>query len=374
MPSREVAPEARRLTYTTWLAAALVLLLVAIGRAQELNNPQRLSVAGTPEEIGTRVGQRYAPLIKGLHQLAVSVGAGDTRLPKAALYQRAALIGERLAAEDREELKALAAASGLTYEDALYMNVFYSLTTKRFACRQLAAWGEKTSGGALMHARNLDWHDYPGQPLQKHHLILNVKPTDGLEHVLLTWPGLMTALTGTNRAGITVAFNALPDGDGDRVAEPTFFTLKRVLRTCETLDEAIALVREARPLDNGSVMISDATNKTAAVLDLWDGQVGVRRADGPLVGNANSITTREGLTGNGWKRWIGTADTHACVIAAGLGELDAAKIRRVMTDPKVLASYNLLSVVFVPAENRMLLAAGAMPAGEGEFREYRLFE
>ncbi|MHB1156333.1 MAG: C45 family autoproteolytic acyltransferase/hydrolase [Phycisphaerales bacterium] len=357
-----------------------VLLWQVMARAAP---PQQLRVAGTPKRIGQTIGSQDAAALGELHPRFLIIAQAIAGQDKATLYARAHKIEPFIDEPHRAEMRAIAGASGLTYDDVLFLNCFYTLTNRHtLACRQLAAWGKATAGGTggeLLHARNLDWVDYPGQPLDKHHLILDITPSGktsgGRRHVLLTWPGLMGAVTGTNDAGITLGFNQLMEGDKvDRLAEPTFFTLRRVLEQATTLQQAIDIIEKARPLDNGSVLISSATEKQAAVVEIIDGLVGVRRPpDGEsMIGNANHPTKEAG-----WKNLPGAwdCDWPTCTVARRLKTpITVKQAQRIMSDPMVMQGrINMLSVIFDPSHKKMYLSVRPTRAASGPFTEYDLF-
>lgn len=334
--------------------------------------PLRMVAEGTGHDVGLAVGRAHGEITRSLRPIFLLTAMIMTRQSAETLLSRAEELGKQLAPEDRDEIQGLAEGCGLAYRDVLFLNLFYSLTSGGLMCRQLAAWGPGTADGELMHARNLDWPDYPGKPLERNNLILNVKPKGGIEYLVLTWPGLAGVLTGTNKAGVTLAMNQLPRGKGERLAEPTIFSLKRALRTCKSADEVVRLLRRAKPLDNASILISDARAKTAIVVDLIDGNVGVRRADSGehMIGNANHPTTDvapPGEPGPG-------PDWPTCYAASKLGRpLDIQGMQQVMADPAVLQGINMISVIFAPARNKMFLSCGRMRAAEGAFIEYPLF-
>ncbi len=365
-----------------WVGSVLSLG-AGLVKAAPVDQPalHHMQVGGTPVQIGQAVGQKFKPLIQNWHKQFVTLGVAMTFQSKEALYEKARQLGKHLHADDVAELRGLADGAGLTYEDVLYLNTFYHLTAERLACRQLAAWGDATTDGKLIHARNLDWHDYPGSPLHANHLALTVKPDGGRTYLMLTWPALQSVLTGTNEAGISIAFNQLR-GSGKRApeSEPVFFTLKRILRTCGTLEEAIDTLKKTNPFGNGSVCISDARARKAVVVEFIDGKMGVREAApgdkgsmaACMIGNANHLTKESGVTG---PSATGRATSPTCEVAATLGgKLDSTKMIEVMRHQRVLQRNNLLSVVFEPEENRMRLAVGGAPAGKGTYLEFKLFE
>jgi hypothetical protein len=363
------------------LAAVFALWFMLVTAAPAAGDddarPRRITAAGDRQQIGTALGTKLKASLHKRHPQFLTIAVGLAGQTKDKLYRRAAAIGRHLADEDIDELKAMAAASGLSYDDVLFLNCFYTLTTRHtLACRQLAAWGEKTRNGNLLHTRNLDWIDYPGRPLHAEHLIVNVDPTRGHRHLLLAWPGLNGALTGTNDKGITVAYNQFPGGNRkDRLAEPVFFTLRRVLRTCADLESAVKLIRRARPIDDGSILISDARAKRAAVVELIDGRVGVRKpADGePMIGNANHCTRETNVRGDSFVPVYRATWPTVDVARRTPGKLDAAAARRIMAHRRVLQPINILSVVFEPGANRMQLSLATRNAARRPFVEYELF-
>jgi hypothetical protein len=360
----------RRTQILVALAAAGLLLCTRLPCAEQ-QKPARLVVSGTPEQMGEAFGRQCGETIRKLHPLFLGSATLATGHTKGDLYRCAQDIEKHIAKEDVREMRALAEAAGMPYEDVLFLNVWYTLSINPMFCRQLALWGKWTRDGELIHARNLDWPDYPGSPLCRNNLILNVKPTDGIEYVTLAWPGLVCVLTGTNRKGVTLAFNQLPNGPArGRVAEPTFFTLKRALRTCGSVDEVVKLIQDAKPLGNGSILVSDAQRKRAVVVDVFDANVGVREAAECIIGNANHVTTELGRD----DVRAANIDWPACGVATMFGKpLVPDDVRRVMADSRVILPINIVSVVFMPSQNRMLLSCGRLRAAEGEFTEYELF-
>lgn len=342
--------------------AIFLVLLSTIASAGWAATPPRLEVQGTPEQVGRLVGTQWAAQIRRLAPAFVRMAGVALRVPESEVYGRAGELGRRLHADDMVELRGVAEGAEVPLDQVLVVNLFYSLTQTGPLCRQFAAWGDQTPDGELIHARNLDWRDYPGDPLSRHHVILDVAPAEGLSYMSLTWPGFQPILTGSNRAGISVGFNTLagrPRTDG----EPTFFVLKRVLRTCATLDEAVAMIRRSRPMDSGSILISSGTEMRALVVEIVGERIGIRDDGGrSMIGNANHPTAEAGMSGIAGVK-AGPADAPVCRVASRLGgPFTLEKTRALMAHQGVLAERNLLNVVFQPSRNRMDLATAPLRA------------
>lgn len=162
----------------------------------------------------------------------------------------------------------------------------------------------------------------------------------------------------------------------DRLAEPTFFTLRRVLEQATTLQQAIDIIEKARPLDNGSVLISSATEKQAAVVEIIDGLVGVRRPpDGQtMIGNANHATKEAGMD-KLYRVRTWDCDWPTCTVAQRLKTpIDVKQAERIMSDPMVMQGrINMLCVIFDPSHQKMYLSVRPTRAAAGPFMEYELF-
>jgi len=109
------------------------------------------------------------------------------------------------------------------------------------------------------------------------------------------------------------------------------------------------------------------------VIELMNGQMGIRYpSKKQMIGNANHATADAGIKN---VPIMGPATSPAVDVAASLnGRLDVTGIQGVMANRKVCKTVNLLSVVFVPDENKMYLACGCMPAAQSKFKTYTIFE
>lgn len=76
------------------------------------------------------------------------------------------------------------------------------LNKKRIHCSFFAIWGKRTQGGKLITMRNLDWEANTG--INKNKLLIVWKITNTIPHLTLAFPGLIGAVTGMSREGLTV--------------------------------------------------------------------------------------------------------------------------------------------------------------------------
>ena len=339
----------------------------------DLFSLERIKISGTSYEMGKAWAKKQATTIKALNSQFNIMAAFALKQPPQQVSAKAQKIAKHMAKEDLEELRGIADGAGLKFEEVLVYNLFYTLCVSKIGCRQFVAWGNKTDDGKLVHARNLDWIDYPGSPMKRFNTVVNFKGKDKKEYLSLTWPGFSSVLTGANNAGITIAFNQLPQkGDTTYLSEPTFYTIKRALRTASTLQEVIDIFKKTKPMDSGSVMVSDSKAMKAVVIEIIRGKVGLRKPQGNMISNANHPTAESGVAKAGEN---GNPEWPVCATAKAFSKkLSTKNVQNLMAHSNVLQpDLNILSVVFEYSDNRMWLSCGKKSAAKGPFVELKLF-
>ena len=73
-------------------------------------------------------------------------------------------------------------------------------------CSSFAAWGEKSEDGNLILGRNFDF--YAGDDFAKDKIVAFVNPKEGHPFMMVTWAGMIGAVSGMNNEGVTVTINA----------------------------------------------------------------------------------------------------------------------------------------------------------------------
>jgi len=351
----------------------LTLFLLLQLFSLNLLSVERIKLTGSSYEMGKAWAKKQSTNIKALQaQFNVMASYVLKKSPKE-INAMSLKVAKHMAKEDLDELRGIADAIGSKFEEVLTFNLFYTLCVTNIGCRQFVSWGDMTDDGNLVHARNLDWVDYPGSPMKRFNTIINFKGKGHQEYLSLTWPGFSSVLTGTNRAGITIAFNQLPQkGDVNYIAEPTFYTIKRALRSATTLQQVIDIFQKTKPMDSGSVMVSDAKAKKAVVIEIIRGKVGLRKPKNNMISNANHPTAETGVAE---ARQNGNPDWPVCATAVKFSKkLSPKNVQNLMAHSNVLQpELNILSVVFKYSANRMWLSCGKKSAAKGPFVELKLF-
>ncbi|MBI4341775.1 MAG: hypothetical protein HY599_00235 [Candidatus Omnitrophica bacterium] len=164
--------------------------------------------------------------------------------------------------DDLEELRGLSDGSGVPLRE-LYR--LHAIPDRTYSCSMLAAWGQATADGRLIHVRNLDWTIEAD--IQRFAAVFVVRPNGQQAFVNIGWAGFTGVLTGINDHQVSVGQIGAETVDATFRGEPMVFLLKRVLKQADDVEEAAALVRGARRTVGANYVFADAKARRAMVIE-----------------------------------------------------------------------------------------------------------
>src|SRR5262245_23208262 len=161
-----------------------------------------LTVAGTPEEIGTAAGTLARPAADGLY------GYFDTLLKKTKLdlmwpwlERTAEGMLERFPPDYRAELEAAIKASGIDRSKVLVGNCLWDI--KKLGCSALYVAPRRSATGGPLLGRNFDSPTFG--VLNRYPLVTVYRPTGKHAFASVILPGLIGCVSGMNGAGLCLA-------------------------------------------------------------------------------------------------------------------------------------------------------------------------
>ncbi len=162
----------------------------------------------------------------------------------------------------KDELRGVADGAGVSLE--LLIRAHMWAVVSPFACSGVCVWGEATANGNLYQIRNLDYTVHAG--LQDYPVVVIYLPDEGIPHASPTFAGIVGANAGLNAEGIALSEKGaspaddMPyDVDGEHFT--TFF--RDILYDAHNLDEAVAIVQNAKRFKKYRYWIGDGKNKKA---------------------------------------------------------------------------------------------------------------
>ncbi|GEM_PF-3243806 len=328
-----------------------------------------LRLAGTPEEMGQQAGTLLKPQVRAL------IGSYVPRMQKASGRTREDLLQEAHRLETGipptyvAELKALARAAEVPYEDLLIANLSVELFGSSL-CSCAVASPEASSQHETLFGRNLDWYD--DGLLASHGILIAVFPKDAKPFVSLSYPGLIGVVTGVNADGLAVANMTVsslqtiirtgPPETPDPPVTPYLFLQRRILEICHDRSEAQWVIEGQKRTINQNIMLAD--RKGGSLLEV--SSLGVRSRpvqDGIAV--ASNSFHEDDVADKGGERYRSLCG--ACVQKPVTPDMLMKGLKAA-----AIPSMNVQCCLFRLGSMKATLSYGTLPASKGPFVEVDL--
>lgn len=140
-------------------------------------------------------------------------------------------------------------------------------------CSSFAVSGDKSEDGTLILGRNFDF--YVGDAFAENKVVAFVKPENGIPFMMVTWPGMIGAVSGMNNEGLTVTINAGKSKIPLIAKTPISILTREILQYAKTIDEAIAIAKKRKVFVAESIMVGSAHDKKAVLIEVSPHKLGV---------------------------------------------------------------------------------------------------
>lgn len=309
------------------------------GRLEDHDGVRVLFLAGTPEEMGKQQGELLREEIRSVvDRIVYGVGVGSSfgkgRWFFGEIEEAQSRIEPFIPASHLREMDAIAAAAGLHGQETRLANFFPEL----FHCSGFALHGSATVDGRIYHGRILDY--IRGAGLEDNAVVMVCRPEGANAWVNVSYAGFIGSVTAMNEKQLAIGEMG-GRGEGAWDGKPMAQLVREVMESCDTIDEAVALMQKGPRTCEYYYVISDAKSGRAvgikATPDLfetvWSGESHPQLPD-PV---ADTVLLSAG-------------DRYAELVKrvkAGFGKFDAESSRELMTRPVCMTS-NIQSVLFAP--------------------------
>ncbi|WP_281231239.1 C45 family autoproteolytic acyltransferase/hydolase [Flavobacterium gelatinilyticum] len=157
------------------------------------------------------------------------------------------------------------------YQRGLYLHAAHDIghalqDLALVGCSSFAAWNEKSEDGNLILARNFDF--YVNDAFAENKIAAFIKPEQGFPFMMVTWPGMIGAVSGMNLEGLTVTINASKSKIPLSAKTPISILTREILQHAKNLDEAIAIAKKRKVFVSESIMVGSANDNKAILIEV----------------------------------------------------------------------------------------------------------
>ena len=149
-------------------------------------------------------------------------------------------------------------------------------------CSSFAAWGEKSEDGNLILGRNFDF--YVNDAFAENKIVALIRPEEGYPFMMVTWPGMIGAVSGMNKEGLTITINAGKSQIPLVAKTPISILTREILQHAKNIEEAIAIAKNRKVFVSESIMVGSAQDNKAVLIE-----VSPEKMDVVAVPNSNQL-------------------------------------------------------------------------------------
>jgi predicted choloylglycine hydrolase len=133
-------------------------------------------------------------------------------------------------------------------------------------CSSFAAWGDKSEDGNLILGRNFDF--YVNDAFAENKIVAFIKPKEGYPFMMVTWPGMIGAVSGMNQEGLTVTINASKSKIPLSAKTPISILTREILQHAKNIEEAISIAKKRKVFVSESIMVGSAHDNKAILIEV----------------------------------------------------------------------------------------------------------
>lgn len=161
-------------------------------------------------------------------------------------------------------------------------------------CSSFAAWNEKSEDGNLILGRNFDF--YVNDAFAENKIVAFINPKEGYKLMMVTWPGMIGAVSGMNEQGLTITINASKSKIPLIAKTPISILTREILQHAATIDEAIAIAKKRKVFVSESIMVGSANDNKAILIE-----VSPKKMDVYDVSNSGQLICANHFQGQAFK-------------------------------------------------------------------------
>ena len=117
----------------------------------------------------------------------------------------------------------------------------------------------------MITGRNFDF--YVSDKFAENKIIMFINPEKGHKFMMVTWAGMIGAVSGMNEKGLSVTINAAKSEMPLEAKTPISILAREILQYASNIDEAYTIAKKREIFVSESLMISSSSNNKTAIIE-----------------------------------------------------------------------------------------------------------
>jgi len=132
-------------------------------------------------------------------------------------------------------------------------------------CTSFSTWGLKSEDTTLLIGRNFDF--YVGDKFAEDKIVCFINPDKGYKLMMVTWGGMIGAVSGMNEKGLTITLNAGKSEIPYEAATPISIIAREILQYAKNINEAFAIAKKHKSFVSESLMIGSLEDNKTVIIE-----------------------------------------------------------------------------------------------------------
>jgi isopenicillin-N N-acyltransferase like protein len=132
-------------------------------------------------------------------------------------------------------------------------------------CTSFSTWGSKSEDSTLLIGRNFDF--FVGEKFAEDKIICFINPDKGYKLMMITWGGMIGAVSGMNEKGLTLTLNAGKSEIPYEAATPISIIAREILQYAKNINEAFAIAKKHKSFVSESIMIGSLEDNKTIIIE-----------------------------------------------------------------------------------------------------------
>jgi isopenicillin-N N-acyltransferase like protein len=132
-------------------------------------------------------------------------------------------------------------------------------------CSSFAVWNNKSTDGSLLVGRNFDF--YFGENFAQEKSLYFYKPDKGYRFMMVSWSGMIGAVSGMNEHGLTMTVNTTKSDKPFTARTPLCIIGREILQYASTIEEAFEIAKKRDTFISATFMITSSKENRAVIIE-----------------------------------------------------------------------------------------------------------